>query len=212
MNSKICAIDTCSSRVISRGYCTSHYQSQRKKGLLELLPDQPPKICTVAYCGHPNYARGFCANCYQSYLKGRNKPNKKDCMVEHCPGFVYRENHCMRHYKVLYSQSEIRKPDCTNNNCTEPRYHKTSLCKKHFDAQQALFARKRQEKREKMQAKRLAAQLAEEAKPRCVEDECNKAAWSMDRCQLHYNAWKTAASQADDFWSFVKTELKLENA
>ena len=116
----------------------------------------------------------------------------------------------MRHYKVLYSASEIRKPDCSNNNCTEPRYHKTTLCKKHFDAQQAMFACKRQEKKEKMQANRLAAQLAEESKLRCIEDECNKAAWSMGRCQLHYNQFKSAEDFPEDFWSFVKLELGIK--
>lgn len=207
MSSKICTIENCESIVRCRGLCTSHYRSLHAKGLLE---DKKQRVCKVAGCTRPFYAKGFCSSDYQIMFRGRKAENGFECMVENCPRPIHRELHCMRHYLELYPASVTSKPDCNMTYCTEPRHHRALLCERHLRLHQNKLTRQKAERRDLLEMKRLAKAKAKLDAPRCIEAECDANARSMNRCQLHYNAWKNQVNQTDDFWSFVKQELRIQ--
>jgi hypothetical protein len=208
MSSNICSVENCESRIKCRKLCAGHYSSHRAKGLIE---DRKNRLCMVAGCGRPFYSRNFCAVDYQRYYIGLQTPNQTVCMVANCPGAIHREGHCYRHYMEIFPKEVTSKLDCRIGDCTEPRQPHATLCKRHHRLEQLKAARAKADREKLREAKRLERQLAAQ-KPACIETDCDRPARSMDRCQLHYHAWKHETTQGKDFWEFVKAELQLEGA
>jgi len=58
---KTCAFPDCGYPYSAKGYCKSHYQQYRLKGVLTAIPRYGP-TCTFPACGRPHRGKGLCAS------------------------------------------------------------------------------------------------------------------------------------------------------
>ena len=68
---KICAIDGCSNKYRSKGYCELHYQRflRHKDPNKKLILYKDYSVCTVDKCQNKHLSKGYCRKHYRSILK-----------------------------------------------------------------------------------------------------------------------------------------------
>jgi hypothetical protein len=81
------------------------------------------------------------------------------------------------------------RPDCQLADCDRP-HHGFGYCAHHYNQYRLSVA------------------------PDCSDESCTSPARSRGMCHKHYSAWLVATSEKnvidyDDFWEFVKKELKI---
>ena len=83
------------------------------------------------------------------------------------------------------------RPVCKVADCLKP-HHGKGYCELHYNHYRATVA------------------------PNCVASNCQKPARARELCHAHYSAWLISTSEKnvidyDDFWEFVKKQLKIED-
>ena len=83
------------------------------------------------------------------------------------------------------------RPVCKVDDCSKP-HHGKGYCELHYNHYRATVA------------------------PNCVAGSCDKPARARQLCHAHYSAWLISTSEKnvidyDDFWEFVKKQLKIED-
>jgi hypothetical protein len=177
----------CYSAHKSKGLCASHYKAQQRLGAYD-APNRP--TCRMEGCNSVQRFKELCGRHYQIERRADTQRALNGCSVEDCPERNYREGHCKPHYLERYPKIQTRIPDCRRPKCTraQVRYQGCELHWRNY------------------QPRKIDKTKTSES---CCETECANKRFAMDRCQLHYNQWKVQVNKSDDFWSFVKEELKL---
>jgi len=178
------------SRAYTGGLCVGHFRAKYSPAE---LATKPRPTCKMEGCASRQRHLDLCARHYQIVRRAEMRNKNQECIVQPCEGINYREGHCKGHYLERFPKAETSIPDCRRPKCTRPMVRFLG-CDLHWRNYQPR------------------PKTGEKTADSCSEPECVNKKFSMDRCQLHYNQWKGSASQADDFWQFVKQELKLEDA
>lgn len=209
MSSKTCTVPNCFSTHKSKGLCAAHYKSAQRQGAFD-SPDRP--TCKMTGCQAAMRFKGLCGRHYQIEARADMKRALNSCAVKPCEGGNYREGHCQEHYLERYPKTQTRIPDCRRPGCTQPQ-HRLEACEKHWKVYQRNELRKTIIPCIVIGCQELATKKgqceAHSTENKCLEPDCQNKVRSMGRCQLHYNQFKSAKDFPEDFWAFVKEELKL---
>lgn len=102
----------CTREHVSRGYCRTHYQENKLKGL---FTDGEWKKCKEPECGTIAYARKMCKLHYGRWRWKNPDKTRKDvnvgkvCTVEWCQEPADEKQMCMRHYTQMRKHNKIFK-------------------------------------------------------------------------------------------------------
>jgi hypothetical protein len=70
---KICSVEGCGKKHLSKGFCAMHYKRFVKHGdpnvVLRERNLQPPEFCTIEGCGKKHLSKGFCNMHYTRFVK-----------------------------------------------------------------------------------------------------------------------------------------------
>lgn len=184
----MCEVDHCNSRAVGHGLCMAHYATmlRHETGQHKRYNTKRSGSCQMVGCEGKVRTNHLCEKHYMRFYRASKKTHKVICMHGECPAAVYREGHCKEHYMELFPKVQTRKPDCSNETCTQPVFNK-ELCQKHFNMAKAKKMRR----------------------PKCVEKDCPRYQFALERCLPHYQQTKLEAAEAEDFWSFVKDKLEI---
>ena len=118
---KSCAVEGCGFvSGMKRGFCSSHYRSMLKNGILEKI--HRPKVCSTIGCKRSGpIKRGFCCKCYQ-LEKRKGSINEKVCSVQGCGSPFYAKGFCDRCYRAARISGKIDVATCKKNGCERPVY------------------------------------------------------------------------------------------
>lgn len=133
-----CSIDGCDRPVHQAGWCSSHYNRNRRYGSPlgggPMRPKRAP-VCSVEGCTSPHKAQGLCVLHYARWQNTGDPlvlvKQRRVCTVDECERFVQGHGYCSRHYRRwrLYGD-----PLATRYNLGTPeerfwaRVRKTSDC------------------------------------------------------------------------------------
>lgn len=156
METRICSVPDCNTRIYAKGLCSKHYNRKRLRG----TTDDPPKKgwgpCKVEGCDRPSIARHMCTLHYGRWKRsGRPgpaeliySPRAAECSIGGCGEEVYAKGWCWRHYennrrrgnpltdgpgrKWRLGESKWEGKTCAADGCDRPA--KTSgYCTMHYD-------------------------------------------------------------------------------
>lgn len=97
----MCEWEGCSGVVRAKGLCSSHYNKQRRSGVVG-----GGKVCSEVGCGRPVSARAWCATHYDSRRRVGEFGVVATCSEEGCFKYVHALDVCMAHYKKLRMKGE----------------------------------------------------------------------------------------------------------
>lgn len=113
MDKPMCSIEDCDRAVLSRTWCSMHYQRWRSHGdPLATLRPSPPEVCSVDGCdGKPNEpgsARGYCRKHYMRWQRHGDPEASASCagcgsLIPISPNYAFctRNPDCRRKAKAL---------------------------------------------------------------------------------------------------------------
>ncbi|MEU3772381.1 endonuclease domain-containing protein [Streptomyces sp. NPDC032472] len=115
---RICAFEGCEKRILSRGYCSGHYQQLTKGRELKPLRRSYEPICSVTGCTKPHASRGFCSTHYAAAVRDDRRKRVAAGAVQ--DGDICRANCCVRvadvagycssHYNQLRKHGSTDRP------------------------------------------------------------------------------------------------------
>lgn len=151
-----CAVDGCTRRVTTRGWCATHYKRWQRRGTTA-DPVSGPPVCTVEGCGRPVDGRGLCHGHYQrrqrtgsvqAHIPLGRRRQPEVCVVEGCEGATKARGYCPMHWYRVWRHDDV-----------EP------------EGLRPVVDRSR---------------AAEEGEPSCVTDGCGNLAVARERCPSCY--------------------------
>jgi hypothetical protein len=105
MSERICSIDGCTTKLLSRGWCGAHYNRWRLYGD-PLAPSRSakPGICSIVGCGGRHLARGWCSLHYSRWKKTGDpllelvKKERSICSINDCQNPAVGHGYCSLHW------------------------------------------------------------------------------------------------------------------
>lgn len=111
---KICSVDNCNNKHLSRGFCVIHYRQLQMLGELGL--------CSVEGCKKRQIALNLCSMHYNRFKKSgetgetesRRPSRPKICSLEGCERGHKALGFCSMHYNRLKKRGEVGSPESEN--------------------------------------------------------------------------------------------------
>lgn len=102
-----CAVDGCTKRVKSRGWCAMHYKRFQRNGHLDRIRPERSPTCTVPGCDQPHKARGFCHPHYNKLVATRPAALRQAVLPDPLPDNPGEEWRPVVGYEGIYEVSNV---------------------------------------------------------------------------------------------------------